>query len=103
MGLVDFVSVAPIYFNLCTYKKYLLLKALEFFVLLCVKLSANESRGFGSFSAFVPLSDAAEQGNSYSRQLSTFNNFCPKILILLLYKINSNLKESFRLLLNLQK
>ena len=49
MGLVDFVSVAPIYFNLCTYKKYLLPKALEFFVLLCVKLSANESRGFGSF------------------------------------------------------
>ena len=49
MGLVDFVSVAPIYFNLCTYKKYLLRKALEFFVLLCVKLSANESRGFGSF------------------------------------------------------
>ena len=49
MGLVDCVSVAPIYFDLCTYKKYLLPKALEFFLPLCVKLSANESRGFGSF------------------------------------------------------
>ena len=93
------MSVAPIYFNLCTYKKCLLPKALEFFVLFCVKFSENESRRFGLFFLqFVPLSDAAEQSISDSRQPSTLINFCPKILILLLYKINSNLKRSFRLL-----
>ena len=53
------------------------------------------------FAAFVSLSDVVEQGNSYSRQPSTLNNFCPKILILLFYKINSNLKGSSQLLLKL--
>ena len=58
-------------------------------------------KGLVRFSVFVPLSDAAEKSNSYSRQPSTLNSFCPKILILLLYKINSNLKGSFWLLLKL--
>ena len=70
-------------------------------MLLCVKFSANESRGFGSFFCIRSFERRGGTVESYSRQPSTLNNFCPKILILLLYKINSNLKESFRLLLKL--
>ena len=62
---------------------------------------SDHARDHGHDLCPTCMSDAAEQLNSYSQQPSTLNNFCPKILILLLYKINSNLKGSFRLLLKL--
>ena len=74
---------------------------LEFFVLLYVKFSANESWGFGSFFCIRSFERRGGTVESYSQQPSTLNKFCPKILILLLYKISSNLKGSFRLLLKL--
>ena len=52
-----------------------------------VKVSANGSRGFGSFFS-VPLIDGAEKP-------STLDSFSLEILILLLYKINGDLEDTY--------
>ena len=47
--LIDFASVAAINLNVCACKRYLVPKALELSVIICVKDLANGSRGIGSF------------------------------------------------------
>ena len=52
-----------------------------------VKVSVNGIRGFGSFFC-VPLIDGAEKP-------STLDSFSLEILILLLYKINGDLEDTY--------
>ena len=81
---MDIASVATIYLNLFVCKRYLVPKALELSVVLCVKVRANGSRGFGSSSALA----------EHSFKRSTLDSFSLEILILLLYKINGDLDRA---------